>query len=178
LDEDDNEESDNPAPFFNSDKFMKDKILELTEDTITTFGFILVDVKILPSKNGMTLKAVIYRKGEGVSMDDCARVSNVLLRRLDVEVAHFSENYDLIVESPGADRRITSVRELGIFQDREMIFTLKNPSFFGLKENVIHGRVTRLSGETIEFSSERGTYNMEWNDLAGAKLYFNIKNYL
>ncbi len=174
MDENDNKESDNPAPFLIRASGMKDKILTLAEDTVSALGFIFVEAKL----SGPTLKVVIHRKNADVSMDDCAKLSNVLLRRLEVEIPQFSEKYALIVESPGADRKISTLRELGIFQDREMLFTLKNPGQSGFKDGVLLGRVTEISGTSLKILSDSGTIALEWDDISGVKLYFNIKNYL
>lgn len=157
---------------------MKEKILNLTDGTVSAFGFILVEARLVPAKTGMTLKVVIHRKNANVSMDDCAKLSNVLLRRLEVEIQHFSENYNLVVESPGADRKISSLREAGIFQDREMLFTLKDPGKFGLKENMLLGRITDISGTCLKITAGSGDFTLDWDDISGARLYFNIKNYL
>lgn len=157
---------------------MKDKILALTEDTVSTLGYVLVETKLNPSKSGMALKAVIHRKGGNVSMDDCARLSNVLLRRLEVEIPDFSEKYSLVVESPGADRKLPTLREVEIFQEREMLFTLKDPAKFGRKDNVVLCRVDEISGSRLKISSDGAVFDLEWDDIAGVRLYFNIKNYL
>jgi ribosome maturation factor RimP len=153
-------------------------INSLVEETVSTLGFKLVEVRIIPGKSGRILKVVIHKDNGDVSMKDCASVSNVLLRRLELDLKSFSESYDLIVESPGADRKISSLKELEIFLGREMMFTLKNPASHGLMERQFSGKVEEISGTSIRIGHGEGEIQLDWNDIAGVKLYFNIKDYL
>ncbi len=157
---------------------MKDKITVIAEDTVSALGYILVEAKRIPGRAGMVLRVVIHKKNADVSMKDCASVSNVLLRRLEVEIRGFSEKYALVVESPGADRKIGSMRELSLFQDREMLFSLKDPAKLGLLDGRISGKPSEISGSSFKVLYEGRVLELDWNDITGVKLYFNIKDYL
>lgn len=159
---------------------MRDLILEITKDTVTTMGFTPVEIRIGSGKGLKKLTVVIYRPGSDISMDDCSKLSNVLIRRLELESEGFSENYDLIVESPGVERKLSNLEELMIFQDRTIRFILKNPKDYNLSDNVLIGKVIendtkngRLSVET-----DKGNVSFLWKDVSSAKLYFDIKKYL
>lgn len=156
----------------------KDRILELTKDTVQTLGYACVESRITQGKSGKTLKVIIYKTEGDVSMEDCSKVSNVLLRRLELEQADFSESFDLLVESPGVDRKMESLGELGIFKDKEVRFVIRNAGNYGLKDNVIIGKGEVTGNETVRIRSGEKTYEIPWKDISQAKLYFDIKKYL
>lgn len=156
----------------------KDRIIELTKDTVKTLGYSCVETKITQGKSGKTLKVIIYKTEGDVSMEDCSTVSNVLLRRLELEQADFSESFDLLVESPGVDRKMESIEELKIFQEKEVRFVIRNAANYGLKDNVIIGKSEILENEMIRIRSGEKTHEIPWKDISQAKLYFDIKKYL
>ncbi|MGC8764352.1 MAG: hypothetical protein ACP5QT_00480 [Brevinematia bacterium] len=155
---------------------MKEKIKQIVMDTIKELGYFCVEVNIMITKNNRKLKVVIYKKGSNISMNDCSDVSLVLRKRLDMEINGFSENYDLIVESPGVNRRLKNLDEISMFDDREMEFNLKNKI-----ENLskIVGWVKKISGNKLEIMDKNNIiYNVEWDNVSSAKLYFDIKKYI
>ncbi len=156
---------------------LKEKIISMAKDTIETLGYISVDINLAVSKSGRTLKAVIYKKNSDISMDDCAKVSNVLLRRLELEIPDFSENYDLLVESPGVDRKLESLEELKIFSDKEIRFVIKKPDKYGIKDSVLIGNILRFEDNKVIIKHNDTEYKLDNNDFS-ARLYFDIKKYL
>ncbi|MDD5241533.1 MAG: ribosome maturation factor RimP [Sulfuricella sp.] len=71
----------------------------LLEATVTGLGYEFVDLEV--SKRGKSLRLFVDKQG-GISVDDCAFVSNHLTRLLAVELDY---DYDrLEVSSPGLDR--------------------------------------------------------------------------
>lgn len=156
----------------------KDRIIELAKDTVQTLGFACVEAKITQAKNGRTLKVIIYKPEGDVSMDDCSTVSNVLVRRLELEQADFSESFDLLVESPGVDRKLESIDELGIFKGKDIRFVLRNAANYGLKDNVIVGKAETFANGMVKVLTGDRTIEVSWSDVSQAKLYFDIKKYL
>jgi len=157
---------------------MNDKIIEVVKETLDTLGFFMVEAKVLTGRNNRMVRVVIYKEGADVSMRDCSMVSNVLLRRLEMEVNNFSENYDLVVESPGVDRQIHSMDELHIFKDREIKFIVKDYKNKKLDKPELVGRIKDFFGEQFQVESKNRLTMLEWKDISSARLYFDIKNYL
>ena len=78
---------------------------ELLESTLAGLGYELVDIE--RSARGKLIR-VFIDKPEGVSVDDCATVSNHLSRLLAVE----NIDYDrLEISSPGLDRPLRKVAD-------------------------------------------------------------------
>ena len=66
---------------------------------------------------------IIYSK-EGITHQDCNRVSKMIKNTPDIE-SQFGEQYLLEVSSPGLYRKITTLREYKIFQEKMIEFALK-----------------------------------------------------
>ncbi|MCX7821216.1 MAG: hypothetical protein N2258_06025 [Brevinematales bacterium] len=155
---------------------MKERIKEIVNETISEMGFVCVEVNFVFSKNTKKLMVVIYKNDGSISMNDCADVSNVLRRRLDIDVNGFSDNYDLIVESPGANRKLKNLKEVEIFKNREIEFFVK-PSL-KVKENKIIGRVNEIINDKLKIESGNNIYEIYWDDITTARLYFDLKKYI
>ncbi len=156
---------------------MKDRIKEIVKETITEMGYLCVETDVLITKKNRKLKVVIYKKGYDISMNDCANVSLVLRRKLDIFIPSFSENYDLIIESPGVSRRLKDLREVEIFNDKEIEFNLKQS--YDISTKKIIGKVKMINGNKLEIVDKNNIiYNINWEDVSSAKLYFDIKKYI
>jgi len=80
-------------------------VSRLAEPLCREFGLELVAVQFRREAVGQVLRVVIFRP-EGVTVDDCARVSRGLERWLDAHPA-MPERYVLEVSSPGVERPLT-----------------------------------------------------------------------
>jgi len=72
-------------------------VVRLVETTLTGLGYELVDLEV----SGRGLFRVFLDKPEGITLDDCERVSNQLTRLFAVEGVNYER---LEVSSPGLDR--------------------------------------------------------------------------
>lgn len=107
----------------------------LLESTVTGLGYEFVDLEV--SQRGKSLRLFIDKPG-GISVDDCAFVSNHLSRLLAVELDH---DYDrLEVSSPGLDRVLKKEADFARFNGESVKIKLRIP-FAGRKNyaGVLHG---------------------------------------
>jgi ribosome maturation factor RimP len=155
---------------------MKDKIIEITREIVSQLGYVCVEATILMSKNNRKLKVVIHRPGFDISTRDCAELSNILRNKLDIEVNNFSRNYDLIVESPGANRKLKNLEEVRMFMDREMEIFVKPES--KIKEKKLIGKVEKIENDEINLKTEKELYKIKWSDISMARIFFDFKKYL
>lgn len=160
----------------------KDRLIELVRETVETLGFVCIEARLNLQKGGGTLRVIIFNRDRNVSMEDCSTVSNVILRRIGLEHPDFAENFDLVVESPGAERRFENLEEMLLFEDRDIRLVLRDPARFGLKDNVLVGRVSRTdSGNPGEFlfrTADGRDFTIPWIALSQARLNFDVKKYL
>ena len=78
-------------------------IKEVLEDDIERLGCKVWGLELFGRRSNQTLRIYID-KNEGISVEDCERVSKHVSKVLDAE-NDFSENYMLEVSSPGLDRK-------------------------------------------------------------------------
>jgi ribosome maturation factor RimP len=156
---------------------IENKITELVEDTVSTLGYVPVTCRYYGGKKKKTLKVVIYVKGREVSTDDCVKVSQVLSRRLDVEDI-IDVSYNLIVESPGVDHKLSTPKEFSIFSGKTIKVILNEPKKYELKDNVIIGELSGIDGETVFLKCNNERLKIALSDIAKANLFFDINKYL
>lgn len=97
------------------------QLVELIEQAVTGLGYELVDFETSPRAR---LLRVFIDKAEGISVDDCALVSNHLTRLFTVE----NIDYDrLEISSPGLDRPLKKPADFVRFAGQEAQFKLRIP---------------------------------------------------
>ena len=101
------------------------RLYEMIEPTVLALGFELVGVLWRDGKSRGLIRIYIDRE-EGVTVDDCARVSHRVTGLLDVEDPVPGE-YDLEVSSPGADRPLFVERDFVRFAGAGLKVTLHSP---------------------------------------------------
>ena len=107
--------------------------------TLESLGYELVDLEA--SRSG--LLRIFIDSPRGITVDDCARVSNHLTRAFAVEGVDYER---LEVSSPGLDRPLKRLEDFGRFAGREASVKLKLPRdgrrrFEGRLMGVEEGRV-------------------------------------
>lgn len=114
---------------------------EELEERVEALGFDLVQATWAGSSGRPMLRLRIEVPGgdEGVTVDDCAKVSRGLERWLD-EHDRMPGKYVLEVSSPGVERPLTRRRDWSRFVGERV--AVKGPE-------VLAGRATRLEGELL-----------------------------
>jgi ribosome maturation factor RimP len=92
------------------------------EPTITGLGFELVGIEYHPSRGRSVLRVYIDSEN-GVTVDDCARVSYQVSGVLDVEDP-IPGNYQLEISSPGLDRPLFRARDYERFAGQLVLVRL------------------------------------------------------
>ena len=130
-------------------------------------GYELVDVQA--SNGGRLLRFFIDKPG-GITLDDCAAVSNQVTRVLAVEGIDYER---LEVSSPGLDRPLRKEADFARFAGQRAEIRMRTPDatgrrkFAGVLKGVEAGRVNlELEGQTVELA---------FDDVDKAKLIPNLK---
>ena len=95
-------------------------VAKLVDTTLAGMGYELVDLEL--SWRG--LMRVFMDKPEGISVEDCARVSDQLVRLFAVEGVDYER---LEVSSPGLDRVLKKEADFVRFQGQKAKFKLRVP---------------------------------------------------
>ncbi len=118
------------------------------EDRVEALGYELVDFRWGGSGSRPLLRVRIDRPGagvgEGVTVDDCAKVSRALEPWLDGR-EDLPERYVLEVSSPGVDRPLLRDRDYERFRGEQV--AVKG-------HDVLAGRARRLEGELLGLEGE------------------------
>lgn len=83
----------------------RQELIEKIEEIVIDNEMELVEVKIQSKKNPL-IEIIIYKK-EGVSLDDCTKISRAVEANIDLDKV-FPNKYNLEVASPGLDRKLTT----------------------------------------------------------------------
>lgn len=132
--------------------FVAMKLQGLLERTVDGLGYELVSVDL--SNRGRMLRIFIDKPAagaqgpqgalaSGITVDDCARVSNQLARVLEVEDIDYER---LEVSSPGLDRTLKKEADFARFAGEQARLTLRVPvegrrNFTGLMHAVTGGKL-------------------------------------
>ncbi len=95
-------------------------IAKLVETTLAGMGYELVDFEM----SGRGLMRVFMDKPDGISVEDCERVSNQLVRLFTVEGVAYDR---LEVSSPGLDRVLKKEADFVRFKGQKAKFKLRVP---------------------------------------------------
>ncbi len=136
---------------------MRDDLFAIAEPVVQAEGFELVDLEYAKEGPRWVVRVFLFSP-EGVSLEDCKTVSHALSAKFEaddpVKVA-----YSLEVSSPGAERVLKTEREYRIFQGRLARVTVRDPvedPATGKKEQVIHGLLGPVTGDTIQLGGPEG----------------------
>ena len=95
-------------------------VVRLVETTLVGMGYELVDLEV----SGRGLLRVFLDKPEGITLDDCERVSNQLTRLFAVEGVEYER---LEVSSPGLDRVLRKEADFVRFRGHKANIKLRVP---------------------------------------------------
>lgn len=111
--------------------------------------------------------------GEGVTVDQCVRVSRYLEAILDA-ADEVPEKYTVEVSSPGIERPITRKRQLSLVIGRQMRIVTSEPID---GQNVYEGILTAFEDDVLTMEpsrEEHDEYRLDWDNVAKAKLIYDF----
>jgi ribosome maturation factor RimP len=149
---------------------MRDALMRLLEPPIEALGFELVDVEFAREGRGGVLRIFIdARTGDlenGVTVDDCARVSLAVSEVLEIQDP-IKGNYTLEVSSPGFDRILRTRAHFERFVGQRIIAELKLP-MDGRRRFI--GVLKSASSDTIVVEVDGKAYSLPFDRIQKARL--------
>lgn len=144
----------------------KMKINKILEETIPGLGFELVDVEITPAK----IIRVFIDKDGGLSVEDCADVSNHLSKVFLVEEIDYNR---LEISSPGLERPLKKIQDYTKFIGR--LAKIKTYELFD-NQKVFQGHIDSVNGDKITLKLADGSlFNVEFADVSRGRLIYEPK---
>ena len=130
------------------------RLKETFENDIKSLGYELVDIEFRNGQDGKILTFFIY-KPEGITIDDCEKVSTFLDQKLD-ELDLIKGQYYLEVSSQDLSRPLKTDRDLEINSNELLKVTLKNgESFLGYIEEINENSLVFSLNEDEEIELEK-----------------------
>ena len=142
------------------------KLGELLERTLPPLGYELVDWE---GASGGGLVRVFIDKPKGITVDDCARVSNHLTRLFAVENIEFER---LEVSSPGLDRPLRKPADFVRFAGEEAELKLANPIANAKK---LKGVLRGCEAGAVVVETANGAVTVPLAEIARARLVPKIE---
>lgn len=137
----------------------------LIQETVEGLGYELWGVTFHPQAKHQTL-CVYIESSQGITLDDCSKVSHRLSERLD-EVDPIQGAYLLEVSSPGLDRPLFTVEQFERYIGEQVRVEMRSP-INGQRR--FKGRLLRVAPEAISIEEKRQHIDLLVRDIAKANL--------
>lgn len=147
------------------------ELRRIIEPAIAAIGFELVGCETQRQRNKMTVRVYIDSEN-GVTLDDCARVSRQISSVLEVEDPLMGP-YDLEVSSPGLDRPLFTLSHFQRFVGRKITLRLRAPID---NQRNFKGVITAVEGEEIFLKTdEKLELKIDFEEIEKANLVPDLR---
>jgi len=143
----------------------REQLIKLLEPEIEVLGYELTELEVNLSHGRGTLRLFIDRP-EGISLDDCSKVSHQVSALLDVEDP-IAGDYNLEVSSPGADRKLVKPEHFDRFVG-SMIKARFRRVVAGRRR--IRGQLLGRDGDVINIKDGEETVSVDIDNVDVARL--------
>ncbi len=140
---------------------------DLVEPTIQALGLQLWGVEHVSQGKYSTLRIYIESE-EGITIDDCEKVSREISALLDVEEP-ISGEYTLEVSSPGVDRMLFTENQFEQFVGSVANVKTRTP-IEGRRK--FRGIIEKVSGKTISLQVDDQLFDIDHSDIEKANLVY------
>ena len=145
------------------------QVEEICESLVVSEGMELVDLEYRREGPRWVLRLFIDKEG-GVTIDDCARISQELGDLLDVKDI-IPQAYVLEVSSPGLNRRVRKREDFARFAGHKVQVWLVTPQDGRRK---IVGDLIGVEGEEVVVAAVEGRFSVALKDIAKANLIYEF----
>ncbi len=150
--------------------YKKIKYYEECAPLVEGLGFVLVDLKIIPTKTVTKISAVIASKdpAQNIGVNDCAKVHRALLTRLEALLG--TEETTMELTSPGIEHNIKNAAEFTIFTGRDIRIWDKTVNDW------VHGKIYSADEKSVTLEQTDGTRaTYLYENIAKAKFIYNLE---
>ncbi|MFW2332092.1 MAG: ribosome maturation factor RimP [Nitrospinota bacterium] len=152
------------------EKEIEDKIKPLIDEA----GFILYDIEILLSATKVI--RIFIDKAAGVTVDDCAMISNLLTPILESEESDLT-NFVLEVSSPGLTSKLKKPKHFIYRVGSEISIVLKHSEQSKFKGKVL-AKILDADEESVEIEllEDGSSHKLNYSDISRARLELEMGN--
>ena len=141
-----------------------DYIKKVLEEDIERLGCKVWGLEVFGRRSNQTLRIYID-KNEGISIEDCEKVSKHVSKVLDTE-NDFSENYMLEVSSPGLDRKFFYNEQFKDYLNKPLKVTF----FDSQSKKTIQGLLEEVDKTSIKLGMKEGPMQIAFSSIIQANL--------
>jgi ribosome maturation factor RimP len=149
------------------------QVESLVEPILEQMGYELVDVEYVSSFGRWILRLFVDKEG-GVTIGDCARISEELGDLIDVK-EFIRHDYNLEVSSPGLDRPLRKEKDLPLALGKKVKVRLAAP-LEGRRN--FTGILLRYGDGTLHLDVDGREVALSWPAVAKANLVYEFKSTL
>jgi ribosome maturation factor RimP len=143
---------------------LRDQLVELLAPVVSDLGYELWELEYTMQSGG--LLRLYIDSAEGISVDDCERVSRAVSAAMD-EADPIASNYTLEVSSPGLDRVLRTREHFARFAGEQVRVETRQP--VGGRKRFV-GKLTEVAGGTITLEVDGGTVSLPVDGIHKARL--------
>ena len=138
------------------------KLYAQIEQIVESSGYDLFDIEVVRENDNLILRVCIH-KTQGITHDDCQKISEILSPLLDV-YEPFDDAYSLEVSSPGLERILSKPRHFKCFLNQKIHITLKDKSkIIGILQSADETHFT-MDSRTFSYRDIKKAKSIfEWN---------------
>jgi ribosome maturation factor RimP len=148
-----------------AEKEISDRVRAMVDPILLSEGMELVDIEYRRESKGWVLRLYLDKE-EGVTLDDCTRISQEVGRSLDVEDI-IQTPYTLEVSSPGLTRSLKTEKDFMKYRHRlirvKIIDPIRNRRRF-------KGKLLGVFENRIEIEVDGGVFQIPLSNVAKANL--------
>jgi ribosome maturation factor RimP len=146
-------------------KEVVDHVNAIAGPIVSNEGMELVEIEYRRESRGWVLRLYIDKE-DGVTLDDCTRISQEVGRSLDVE-DFISPSYTLEVSSPGLDRPLRKEKDFLKYRNHRV--KLKTIAPIGNRRQ-FKGKLLGMNGDCLEIEISEGVVQIPLSNLSEANL--------
>jgi ribosome maturation factor RimP len=147
---------------------LKDEIVKSISHILEAIFFELIDVSFR-FEHGKRFVTIYIDKDDGVNVEDCSSLSDLIGEVLDVEdIIPYS--YILEISSPGLDRLLITKRDF----ERGLHKRVKVKFKDGERNKKIIGEITLVKDEDVQFETPQGKLTILFTNIIEAKYKIEI----
>ena len=151
-------------------KSIQEKAYDIIAPIAEQLGYVLIEVEYKKSHNGMEL-AVCIDKENGISLNDCEKLSRALDKPLDEQDITNGASYNLTVSSYGLNRSLKTEYDFNKFLQKEITIKFYQP-FLSKKEIVCVLKEYKVTEIVVEY--EGSDHEILLKDIANIKPFINF----
>ncbi|MFA8342036.1 MAG: ribosome maturation factor RimP [Rhodothermaceae bacterium] len=147
----------------------KEEILNITEQVVSRYGYLLIDVVFRGDHKNRIIEIFIDHEKDGVTTKTCASISREIGEQIDEEEL-IASKYRLDVSSPGVDRPLKFIQQFVKNIDRK--FEIEHTTEEGAVK--FEGKLKSVEENKLTFIKEKEEIVIDFPNIKSAKVLISF----